>query len=138
MRKGKHNYCAVLVNLGTQELLRILEKRTKEALKEELMSWGEEVLANIKEVSIDLWHAYEKVVLKIGNWLKKVTKLFTESSKTIRNWIGEIISYFDNRTTNGIVEVINNKLKLIKRIAYGFRNFDNFCTRVFLDWNFQY
>ncbi len=62
LKKGKHNYCAVLVNLGTQEPLRILEKRTKEALKEELMSWGEEELANIKEVSIDLWRAYQKVV----------------------------------------------------------------------------
>ncbi len=80
---------------------------------------------------------WQEGLLKISNWLKKGTKLFPESSKTIRNWIGEIISYFDKRTTNGIVEGINNKLKLIKRIAYGFRNFDNFCTRVFLDWHFQ-
>jgi transposase len=55
----------------------------------------------------------------------------------IKNWIGEIISYFDHRTTNGVLEGINNKLKLIQRTAYGFRNFDNFCTRVFLNWHFQ-
>jgi len=30
----------------------------------------------------------------------------------------EIIAYFDNRTTNGVVEGINNKLKLIKRSVY--------------------
>jgi transposase len=244
LKKGKHNYCAVLVNLDTREPLRILEKRTKEVLKEELITWGEDLLENIKEVSIDLWRGYESVVkelmpnaevvadrfhvmkqineeldnqrkkqrkevskiknkeekekklkaitkskyvllknyidlkpeekeklkevqehfpilkkmygqkerlrliyeksnswqegiFKIGNWLKQVKNLFPKSSQTIKNWIGEIISYFDNRTTNGILEGINNKLKLIKRTAYGFRNFNNFRTRVFLDWRFQ-
>ncbi|REJ46935.1 MAG: hypothetical protein DWQ58_20235, partial [Microcystis aeruginosa TA09] len=33
------------------------------------------------------------------------------------------------RTTNGVVEGINNKLKLIKRRAYGLRNFRNFWVR---------
>jgi len=31
----------------------------------------------------------------------------------------------DNNTTKGIVEGINNKLKLIKVSKYGFRNFKN-------------
>ncbi len=31
------------------------------------------------------------------------------SAQTIRNWFGEIISYFERRTTNGVVEGINNK-----------------------------
>ncbi|MGK7957260.1 MAG: transposase, partial [Crocosphaera sp.] len=30
----------------------------------------------------------------------------------------------------------NNKLKLIKRRGYGFRNFDNFKLRSFLTWHF--
>ncbi|MBW4573478.1 MAG: transposase, partial [Tolypothrix carrinoi HA7290-LM1] len=33
---------------------------------------------------------------------------------------------------------INNKLKLIKRSAYGFRNFDNFQARCLLCWHFNY
>jgi transposase len=32
LEKGKKNYCAVLVNLETRELLGILEKRSKEEL----------------------------------------------------------------------------------------------------------
>ena len=39
--KGKHNYCAVKVNIDTGEILRILPKRTKEVLEEELITWGE-------------------------------------------------------------------------------------------------
>ncbi|MDB9429662.1 transposase, partial [Microcystis aeruginosa CS-555/01A07] len=49
----------------------------------------------------------------------KSSSVFTKSCQTIRNWFGEIISYFERRTTNGMVEGINNKLKLIKRRAYG-------------------
>jgi transposase len=52
--------------------------------------------------------------------------------------MGEIISYFDNRTTQGVVEGINNKLKLIKRMGYGFRNFDNFQLRVALTWHLNH
>ncbi|WP_372380558.1 transposase [Microcystis aeruginosa] len=46
-----------------------------------------------------------------------------------------IISYFERRTTNGMVEGINNKLKLIKRRGYGFRNFRNFWVRSMLSWH---
>ncbi|MBW4456760.1 MAG: transposase, partial [Nostoc indistinguendum CM1-VF10] len=31
----------------------------------------------------------------------------------------------------------NNKLKLIKRSAYGFRNFENFRIRCLLNWHFN-
>jgi hypothetical protein len=36
---------------------------------------------------------------------------FPQSFGTIRRWLGEIIAYFDCRTTQGTVEGINNKLK---------------------------
>jgi transposase len=73
-------------------------------------------------------------LLKISDWLKEAVTYYPESKKTIVRWLGEIISYFDERITNGVVEGINNKLKLIKRAAYGFRNFDNFRNRVLLTW----
>ncbi|HLP88831.1 MAG TPA: transposase, partial [Nostocaceae cyanobacterium] len=36
-----------------------------------------------------------------------------------------------------MVEGINNKLKLIKRLGYGFRNFENFRLRSLLTWHFS-
>ena len=48
----------------------------------------------------------------------------------------KLLQSFDRRTTQGVVEGINNKLKLIKIKAYGFRNFDNFILRSFLHWHF--
>ncbi|WP_445301187.1 transposase [Microcoleus sp. Pol11C3] len=49
----------------------------------------------------------------------------------------EIIAYFDFRTTSGVVEGINNKLKLIKRSAYGFRNFETYKNRCLLTQHFN-
>jgi len=82
---------------------------------------------------------WQEGLLKIASWLRQVVKknIFIKSRKTIKNWLEPIISYFDNRTTNGVVEGINNKLKLIKRVAYGFRNFWNFWTRVYINWHFK-
>lgn len=249
--KGKGNYCAVLVDLDKSELLAILPSRTQEKIKELLISWGEEILIKIEEVSIDLWRGYKNLVkecipnaqvvadrfhvmtqvnkeldierkrekrkiedsikkeksrlnkdeyekildglnkskyallkneknlneeqikklaqvkevspilklmhdlkekiriifdetddwltglFELGLWLSKAKKHFPVSQKTIIRWIDEIIAYFDNGATSGVVEGINNKLKLIKRSGYGFRNFDNFRVRCLLNWHFN-
>lgn len=68
----------------------------------------------------------------LHRWLKKAkkAKLFSGAVKTIENWFQPITNYFARRTTNGPAEGINNKIKLIKRMAYGFRNFKNFRLRI--------
>jgi transposase len=68
----------------------------------------------------------------LRRWLKKAkkAKLFVDAVKTIENWFEPITNYFAQRTTNGPAEGINNKIKLIKRMAYGFRNFANFRLRI--------
>ncbi|MCG6137246.1 MAG: ISL3 family transposase [Nostoc sp. LLA-1] len=76
-------------------------------------------------------------VFKLGMWLSKAKKYFPNSNNTIIRWFDEIIAYFDYGTTSGAVEGINNKLKLIKRSAYGFRNFENFRIRCLLNWHFN-
>lgn len=69
-------------------------------------------------------------ISKLADWLKKSINHFSQSCQTLRSWIGEIIAYFDRRTTQGMVKGVSNKLKLIKRKAYGFRNFDDFKLRI--------
>ena len=118
-----------------------LNKEEKVKLKEVYKYFKKIKIMHLKKENIRKIYEsaknWEEGLEKIGKWLQQARKIFPESSKTIRNWIGEIISYFDNRTTQGKVEGINNKIKLVKRLAYGFRNFDNFCTRVFLAWHFK-
>jgi len=45
---------------------------------------------------------------------------YPEVSQTIRQHLEGICHYFMNRTTSGVMEGINNKIKLIKRQGYGF------------------
>lgn len=69
------------------------------------------------------------------DWLAEAQETFKESVGTICRWFAEVTGYFENRTTSGVVEGINNKLKLIKRSGYGFRNFDNFQLRCLICWH---
>ena len=55
---------------------------------------------------------------------------FKELLHTFTNWRKEILNYFDYRITNGFVEGKNNRIKTIKRTAYGYRNMDNFRLRI--------
>lgn len=75
-------------------------------------------------------------IIKLLDWMYDALSYFPKSIGTIIRWFGEIVGYFDSRTTSGTVEGINNKLKLIKRLGYGFRNFSNFRLRSLLNWHF--
>lgn len=54
----------------------------------------------------------------------------SEFVKTLENWWEPVLNYFGRRVTNGPVEGINNRVKLIKRRAYGYRNVTNFRNRI--------
>lgn len=75
--------------------------------------------------------------IKLLDWLVKAAQFFPKSVKTIQRWFGEIVGYFERHTNNGLVEGINNKLKLIKRSGFGFTNWQNFETRCLLSWYFN-
>ena len=76
-------------------------------------------------------------VINLLDWMPDALSYFPKSVGTIVRWFGEIVGYFDQRTTSGVIEGINNKLKLIKRLGYGFRNFENFRLRSLLSWHFS-
>ena len=56
------------------------------------------------------------------NWLNHADLFFQESTSTIVNHLEGICNYFLNRTTSGVMEGINNRIKLIMRQGYGFSN----------------
>jgi transposase len=76
--------------------------------------------------------------LRLLDWMVDSSVFFKQSCGTIKRWFDEVTSYFELRITNGVVEGINNKLKLIKRLGYGFSNFDNFKLRGLLPWVFPF
>ena len=57
--------------------------------------------------------------------MKKALKLYKENIKYIEN-------SFKYDINNGIIEGTNNLIKCIKRIAFGYRKYDHFISRIFL------
>lgn len=53
----------------------------------------------------------------------------------LRNWTPYILNAFDCKFTNGFTEGCNNKVKVLKRIAFGYRNFKNLRQRILLSFN---
>lgn len=55
---------------------------------------------------------------------------FEACTKTFINWREEILNSFEYPYTNGYTEGVNNKIKVIKRNAFGVRNFKRFRNRI--------
>jgi transposase len=240
--KGQGKFIVVLVNLETHKLIGLVSERKQSEIESVMLKWGEKVLSQIEEVSMDMTGNYKSLVkkicpnaevtidrfhvtkmiheelnkgridqknrakslniqerekiftslkgskyillkaedklvlkqkekleivkkasplikimhslkeefheifensnnlgegtIKLIDWLKKAEPYYQKSVATIKRWFAEIIGYFERKTTNGLVEGINNKLKLLKRCGFGFRNFHNFEIRALLFWHF--
>jgi transposase len=52
--------------------------------------------------------------------------------RTIRHWFDKLCNYHLARVSNGPTEALNNLIKRIKRIGFGFRNFENYRIRALL------
>jgi transposase len=52
--------------------------------------------------------------------------------RTIRQWFTKITNFHLARVSNGPTESLNNLIKRIKRIGFGFRNFENYRIRALL------
>ena len=52
--------------------------------------------------------------------------------RTLKKWFDKIVNFHRTRFSNGPTESINNLIKRIKRIGFGFRNFENYRIRALL------
>lgn len=57
-------------------------------------------------------------------------------AKTMIRWKNEILNSFNTHFTNGYIEGCNNKIKVLKRNAYGYRNFNRFRNRILHMFNY--
>ena len=72
--------------------------------------------------------------LAMLNWIENADcsgiPQFEKCAATMRNWLTGILNSFSVPITNGFTEGCNNKIKVLKRNAYGYRNFDRFRNRI--------
>lgn len=78
----------------------------------------------------------ETAIKRFKEWIKLVESLhisdFNDCTKAYRRWFKGITESFKVPYSNGFTEGKNNKIKVLKRNAYGFTNFDNFSKRILL------
>ena len=79
----------------------------------------------------------EKFFGLIENNLKKVYPLFQTVFKTFLKDKEKIVNALQFPYSNAKLEATNNLIKLIKRNAFGFRNFENFKKRIFIALNIK-
>ena len=108
-------------------------------LREQILEINEELKSAylLKELFLDVVHSttYEYAEIEFKEWIDTVKKYgieeMIEAAKTIENWLPYIVnSFIDKRLSNGFTEGINNKIKVIKRIAFGYKNFNFFRLRL--------
>lgn len=96
----------------------------------------------LKEEFLDIIHHYNQMNIEeqINKWISKCIEKdipeFIEAAKTIFRWKEYILnSFIDERYSNGYTEGINNKIKVIKRIAFGYKSFELFRGRILYIFN---
>jgi transposase len=71
---------------------------------------------------------------KLIRWLCEVEAMdlpeFADCTRACHNWFQEILNALDAPWTNGFTEGCNNKIKVLKRVCFGMRNFDSFRKRI--------
>ncbi len=91
----------------------------------------------LKEQFYDIYKSggnVEQSVQRIKSWVEEVkqTKLraLIDFCKTVESNIGYISNYFKYGRTSGAIEGVNNKIKLIKRMGYGYKDQDYFFRKI--------
>lgn len=76
-----------------------------------------------------LWH--------LEQCLKSPIAAFKDLGKTLRRWQEPIVRMWRFTKSNGITEGLHNKMEMLSRRAFGFRNFENYRLRVIAlcGWN---
>jgi transposase len=77
---------------------------------------------------------HEQGEIELNKWIDEAKKLNNRYLNTflemLNNWKEYLLNYFSHRFTTSIIEGINNTIKTVKRMGYGFRNFGNFKLRI--------
>lgn len=113
----------------------------KDALSNILINYSEDlrIAYREKEDLLDIIHSEEDSSLKtnrFAQWVKRnlespIVQL-QECAKTYQHWYVEIKNSLEVPFSNGATEGFNNKIKVLKRVSFGMRNFDNFKARILL------
>lgn len=117
-------------------------QRTEAGIVEEMLDYDEELKVNynmyqqlLSAINNKDYKSLEKIV---NTKYHKLLSTYTKTSiKTLRKHLPYIKNSFLYPFNNGRIEGINNKIKILNRIAYGYRNFKNYKNRILLHFKLK-
>ena len=124
---------AWLLQRGAERLLQQERARLLQALS------GEPRLARAWALKETLREVYrkkrpEEARAALTNWVKEAEdsglQPFRRTAATLRKWRKEVLNYWRFPITNALVEGKHNRVKALKRRAYGYRNNRSFLLRI--------
>ena len=114
---------------------------TNKEILEKLLSYSQELRQHYNLYQLLLFHFQEKQADHffdlIEEIISSVNPIFQTVFKTFLRDQDKIINALELPYSNAKLEATNNLIKLIKRNAFGFRNFDNFKTRILIALNIK-
>ena len=114
---------------------------TNKEILDKLLSYSEDLKHHYHLYQLLLFHFQNKEPDKffglIEDNLKQVHPLFQTVFKTFLKDKEKIVNALQLPYSNAKLEATNNLIKLIKRNAFGFRNFENFKKRIFIALNIK-
>ncbi|WP_407082839.1 ISL3 family transposase, partial [Streptococcus pneumoniae] len=114
---------------------------TNKEILNKLLSYSEDLKHHYQLYQLLLFHFQNKEPEKffglIEDNLKQVHPIFQTVFKTFLKDKEKIVNALQLHYSNAKPEATNNLIKLIKRNAFGFRNFENFKKRIFIALNIK-
>ena len=114
---------------------------TNQEIVQKLLSYSEELKKHYELYQLLLFHFQEKQADQFFGLIQESMDNLHPIFKTVFNTFikdkDKIINALELPYSNGKLEATNNLIKVIKRNAFGFRNFDNFKTRIFIALNIK-
>lgn len=93
--------------------------------------WGRELLRDVYAAN-DI-HAATVALEAFFAWADQAdVPELSRLARTLKTWRAKVLAYHHRRLSNGRTEAMNLLIKKIKRVGFGFRNFDNYRTRLLL------
>ncbi|WP_409350140.1 ISL3 family transposase, partial [Streptococcus pneumoniae] len=151
--RKSHEYKAIkrYWKLIQQDSRRLSDKRfyrptfrmhlTNKEILDKLLSHSQDLKHHYQLYQLLLFHFQNKEPEKffglIEDNLKQVHPIFQTVFKTFLKDKEKIVNALQLHYSNAKLEATNNLIKLIKRNAFGFRNFENFKKRIFIALNIK-
>ena len=114
---------------------------TNKEVLEKLFSYSQELRQHYNLYQLLLFHFQEKQTdhffSLIDETISSVNPIFQTVFKTFLKDKDKIMNALELPYSNAKLEATNNLIKVIKRNAFGFRNFDNFKTRILIALNIK-